>query len=45
MITIRLVLMVIASVLLLLAAANVVAPRLNLLALGMFFWALALVIG
>ena len=44
MISLRLVLMVLALVCLLLAAVNVPTPRINLQALGLSFWVLALIV-
>ena len=44
MVTLRLVLMIIGLVFLLAAGFNVQAPRVNLLALGLAFWLLGLVV-
>jgi hypothetical protein len=43
MLSVRLVLLILAIVCFGLSAAGVPTPRVNLLALGLFFWALALV--
>jgi len=43
-ITIRLVLLILAFVLLFLAGVNVSAPRVNLIALGLALWVLALIV-
>jgi hypothetical protein len=44
MVTVKLLLMILAIVCLLLAAINVSSPRFNLLAAGLFLWALATVV-
>jgi hypothetical protein len=45
MVTLKLILMILAFLLLFLAAFNVSAPRVNLMALGLALWALALIVG
>jgi hypothetical protein len=44
MISLRIVLMLLALVSFLLAAVNVPSPRINLVALGLTFWVLALIV-
>lgn len=44
MITLRLVLMILAFICLFLSALNVVAPRLNLMGLGLTFWILGVIV-
>jgi hypothetical protein len=44
MVSLRLVLMLLALISLVLAALNVPSPRINLIALGLSFWVLALLV-
>ena len=44
MINIRMILMILAFILLFLAGINVQAPRVNLMALGLALWVLALIV-
>lgn len=45
MIALKLVLLILATICLFLASMNVSAPRINLLALGLTFWVLAIIVG